>query len=159
QVAGLEVAVNEPAGGPNVPIGELNVGDLGLVGVGQGVEHLEGQPDRVGYVQGAAAAAQDLPDAAAGAVFHREEEGGAVTAAVERLDDVRVPQGRHVVDLAEESAAHILVDGEVGVHELEGHPPPGRDVPGQVHHAHPAARQLAVDLVGTQRPRIARVDV
>ena len=79
-------------------------------------------------------------------VPHRDEQGSASLARLEHRNDVRVPERCRHPRLATESVAELLVLGELGREELQGHPAtvPGRR---EIDHAHPPAADERVDPV------------
>jgi hypothetical protein len=75
-------------------------------------------------------------------VGHRVPQRSVGLAGGEQRDDVRMLQPRRELDLAPEALA-VDAGGEVGREHLHHHRPPERTLLGQVHAAHPPARQLA----------------
>lgn len=138
--------MDQPVGRRLAAVGQLHR-HLLAVGVLQPGEHVQQDVRRLVDRQGPALRLHLLQDAAAVTVLHGQEKGALRAAGVVQLDDVAVAQGAGQVRLAEESAHGDRVGGHLGEHHLERHALAAADVARQVDRAHPAAVQLALDLV------------
>ena len=96
------------------------------------------------------AATDDLGDRLALDVLHDDVGLGRDLAEVVDRDDVGVVQGGGGPRLTAEALGGVG-DLQVADEHLDGHHPPEDGVVGDVDRAHPAARELALDLVATDR--------
>jgi hypothetical protein len=96
-----------------------------------------------------AAALEALRDGLAVHVRHHEidEPVGALADRVDR-HDVRMRQARRRLRLAQEPQADLLPERELRRQDLDGHAALEALIVGVIHHAHPAAADLALEGVG-----------
>ena len=134
---------------------EVAVDEAFLVGGGESFERLE-CPRAEGIPwQGAAVAAGDIGERAAIAVFHDEEEGAFVRAAVEEADDIGMPELGDDVHLALELGYGTGVGLGAGEHDFHGHFF-GTVLLGlcQIDRTAAAAAEFALDVVAFKKERI-----
>ena len=118
--------------------------DRERVGGAQGVGGLAHDPPRL--VHGQLATTADPPgDRLAVDVSHDEVDQPLSLADRVNRDDVRVGQLGGRLGLAGEPLADVLLEGELGWKNLDGHAALEPLVAGPVHHTHPAAADLALD--------------
>ncbi len=124
--------------------------DVGAVGGLEPLGDLGGEPDGPGQVERPVSLDHLAQDAALQPLH--DDEQGAVFRLVEVVDQgdpgiAPLVQTRHELGLLLEARLEAVVAGEIAAEDLQGDLPADAELLGQVHGAHPATTQLALDAI------------
>jgi len=132
------------------------VDHAGRVGLGEAGARLQDVVDRAPGRQ-PTLGADRLAEIAPGEELHREEGlAPLVGALVEDAHGVLAVQAHGGLSLAGQARARVGAPGVAVVEALDRDPPPGAEVLGRQHHAHPALGQGAEHAVPAAEDRLAR---
>ena len=132
-VAGLDVAVDEPAG---------------VGGVERGRDRCEQRKGPFGREH--PLSCEELPQVGALDVAHRDVELAVNVVGLEDRDDVRVVEAREQLRLAQEALSEAIVLRQVRSEQLERHPAFEAQVQRSVHVGHPTTAEERLDPVASE---------